>query len=89
MSATKRATVRRLSTVLTAAAALVAAGVAASPAAGAAAPPCRVKNATQGTSFATVAGLALTRAIARAHPGDRLDVRGRCTGTLASSTSAT
>ena len=72
----------RLSTVLTAVAALVAAGVAAGPAAGAAAPPCRVKNATQGTSFATVAGLALTRAVARAHPGDRLDVRGRCVGTF-------
>lgn len=77
-----RRTVRRLSTVVTAVAALAVAGAVASPAAGAAPPPCRVKNATQGTSFATVAGLALTRAIARANPGDRLDIRGRCVGSF-------
>lgn len=76
----RRAAVR-LSTVLISAAALAAAGVVTSPA-GAAPPPCRVKNATQGTSFATVAGLALTRAIAAAEPGDRLDVRGRCVGSF-------
>ena len=80
--AMRRASVRRLSTVLTAVAALAAAGVLTGPAASAAAPPCRVKNATQGTSFATVAGLALTRAIAAAHPGDRLDIRGRCVGSF-------
>ena len=67
--------------MFTAVAALAAAGVVASPAASAA-PPCRVKNATQGTSFATVAGLALTRAIARANSGDRLDVRGKCVGSF-------
>ena len=82
MFAMRRASVRRLSTVLIAAAGLAAAGVVASPAASAAAPPCRVKNATQGTSFATVAGLALTRAIARANPGDRLDIRGKCVGSF-------
>ncbi len=81
MFAMRRAGVR-LSTVLCAAAALVVAGVVASPAASAAAPPCRVTNATQGTSFATVAGLALTRAIAGAHPGDRLDIRGKCVGSF-------
>ena len=78
----RRASVRRLSTVLTAVAAVAVAGVVASPAAGAAPPPCRVKNATQGTSFATVAGLALTRALARANPGDRLDIRGKCVGSF-------
>ena len=82
MFAMRRASVRRLSTVLIAAAGLAAAGVVASPAASAAPPPCRVKNATQGTSFATVAGLALTRAIARANPGDRLDIRGKCVGSF-------
>jgi nitrous oxidase accessory protein NosD len=82
MFAMRRAGVRRLSTVLAAVAALAAAGIVASPAAGAALPPCRVRNATQGTSFATVAGLALTRAIARANPGDRLDVRGKCVGSF-------
>jgi hypothetical protein len=61
---------------------MAAVGVVASPAAGAATPPCRVKNATQGTSFATVAGLALTRALARANEGDRLDIRGKCVGSF-------
>jgi nitrous oxidase accessory protein NosD len=78
----RRAGVRQLSTVLIAVAALAAAGVVTAPAAGAALPPCRVKNATQGTSFATVAGLALTRAIAQANPGDRLDIRGKCVGSF-------
>ena len=51
------------------------------PAAGAAAPPaCRVKNPTQGTWFATSTGAALTRAIAAADPGDRLNLFGRCRG---------
>jgi nitrous oxidase accessory protein NosD len=50
------------------------------PAAGAAPPACRVKNPTQGTWFATQTGQALTRAIAAAHPGDRLNVFGRCRG---------
>lgn len=68
--------------MFTAVAALATAGVVASPAASAAPPPCRVKNATQGTSFATVAGLALTRALARANDGDRLDIRGKCVGSF-------
>jgi hypothetical protein len=69
--------------VLGAVAALATVGVVvASPAASAAPPPCRVKNATQGTSFATVAGLALTRALARANAGDRLDIRGKCVGSF-------
>ena len=50
------------------------------PAAGAAPPACRVKNPTQGTWFATQTGQALTRAVAAAHPGDRLNVFGRCRG---------
>jgi nitrous oxidase accessory protein NosD len=50
------------------------------PAAGAAAPSCRVKNPTQGTWFATRDGRALTRAIAAANPGDRLNVFGTCRG---------
>jgi predicted outer membrane repeat protein len=50
------------------------------PAAGAAPPACRVKNPTQDTWFATWDGRALTRAIAAANPGDRLNVFGRCRG---------
>jgi nitrous oxidase accessory protein NosD len=50
------------------------------PAAGAAAPSCRVKNPTQDTWFATRDGRALTRAIAAANPGDRLNVFGACRG---------
>jgi predicted outer membrane repeat protein len=53
------------------------------PAAGAAPPACRVKNPTQGTWFATQSGQALTRAIAAADPGDRLNVFGRCRGSFA------
>jgi predicted outer membrane repeat protein len=52
------------------------------PAAGAAPPACRVKNPTQDTWFATSTGQALTRAIAAANPGDRLNVFGRCRGTF-------
>ncbi len=43
---------------------------------------CRVKNATQDTWFATDSGLALTRALAAAHPGDRLNVLGTCRGSF-------
>jgi nitrous oxidase accessory protein NosD len=51
------------------------------PAAGAGVQPaCRVKNPTQATWFATWDGRALTRAIAAAHPGDRLNVFGTCRG---------
>jgi predicted outer membrane repeat protein len=52
------------------------------PAAGAAPPACRVKNPTQDTWFATSTGQALTRAIAAANPGDRLNVFGRCRGSF-------
>jgi hypothetical protein len=52
------------------------------PAAGAAAPACRVKNPTQDSWFATSTGAALTRAIAAANPGDRLNVFGRCLGSF-------
>jgi hypothetical protein len=52
------------------------------PAAGAAPPSCRVKNLTQDTWFATESGQALTRAIAAARPGDRLNVFGRCRGSF-------
>jgi nitrous oxidase accessory protein NosD len=43
-------------------------------------PACRVKNPTQDTWFATQDGRALTRAIAAANPGDRLNVFGTCAG---------
>jgi hypothetical protein len=52
------------------------------PAAVAAPPACRVKNPTQDTWFATSTGAALTRAIAAADPGDRLNVFGRCRGSF-------
>jgi len=52
------------------------------PAAGAAPAACRVKNPTQDTWFATSTGAALTRAIAAADPGDRLNVFGRCRGSF-------
>lgn len=48
----------------------------------AAPPACRVKNPTQDTWFATQTGQALTRAIAAANPGDRLNVFGRCRGSF-------
>src|SRR4051794_31839779 len=44
--------------------------------------PCRVKNPTQDTWFATGSGLALTRALAAAQPGDRLNVFGTCRGSF-------
>jgi nitrous oxidase accessory protein NosD len=74
--------VRRRAAVLLGTIAIGAAMLAAlAPAAGAAAPPaCRVKNPTQDTWFATRDGRALTRAIAAAHPGDRLNVFGTCRG---------
>jgi hypothetical protein len=50
--------------------------------AAAVAPACRVKNPTQDTWFATWSGQALTRAIAAANPGDRLNVFGRCRGSF-------
>jgi hypothetical protein len=40
----------------------------------------RAGRRTQDTWFATSTGAALTRAIAAAHPGDRLNVFGRCRG---------
>ena len=52
------------------------------PASAAATPACRVKNPTQDTWFATSTGQALTRAIAAATPGDRLNVFGRCRGSF-------
>jgi nitrous oxidase accessory protein NosD len=74
--------VRRRAAVLLGTIAIGAAMLAAlAPAAGAAAPPaCRVKNPTQDTWFATQDGRALTRAIAAADPGDRLNVFGTCRG---------
>jgi nitrous oxidase accessory protein NosD len=44
---------------------------------------CRVKNTTQDTWFATDSGLALTRALAAARSGDRLNVFGTCRGSFA------
>jgi hypothetical protein len=41
---------------------------------------CRVKNTSQDTWFATDSGLALTRALAAAEDGDRLNVFGTCRG---------
>ena len=52
------------------------------PTASAAPPTCRVKNPTQDTWFTTWSGQALTRAIAAANPGDRLNVFGRCRGSF-------
>lgn len=43
---------------------------------------CRVKNATQDTWFASNSGIALTRAIAAAQSGDRLNVFGTCRGSF-------
>jgi hypothetical protein len=72
---------RRVSALLGAVTLAVLASAALAPAAGAAAPPsCRVKNPTQDTWFATQDGRALTRAIAAANPGDRLNVFGTCRG---------
>lgn len=43
-------------------------------------PPCRVRNAGQGTWFANGDGTALSDAISAAVPGDRLNVFGTCYG---------
>lgn len=77
-----RTTPRR--TISAALGAVVVAGsiAAVSAPAAAATTGCRVKNVTQSTWFATATGRALTRAIERAHPGDRLNVFGRCRGSF-------
>jgi nitrous oxidase accessory protein NosD len=77
-----RRTAQRRAAVLLGAIAAGAMLVAAlAPAAGAAVQPaCRVKNPTQDTWFATQDGRALSRAIAAANPGDRLNVFGTCRG---------
>ena len=78
-----RPVARRTAVVVLGAVALAGALVAGlAPAAGAAPPACRVKNPTQDTWFATATGAALTRAIAAANPGDRLNVFGRCRGSF-------
>ena len=74
------ATPRRAAVLLGAVTLAVAMTAVLVPAAGAAAPSCRVKNPTQDTWFATRDGRALTRAIAAANPGDRLNVFGTCRG---------
>jgi hypothetical protein len=74
--------VRRRVLVLLGAIAIGAAALAAlAPAAGAAQLACRVKNPTQDTWFASQDGRALTRAIAAADPGDRLNVFGNTVAT--------
>jgi hypothetical protein len=78
-----RAVAPRSAVVVLGAVALAVAMVAGlAPAAGAAPPACRVKNPTQDTWFASSTGAALTRAIAAANPGDRLNVFGRCRGSF-------
>jgi nitrous oxidase accessory protein NosD len=73
--------VRRRVLALLGAIAMGAAALAAlAPAAGAAQPACRVKNPTQDSWFASQGGRALSRAIAAADPGDRLNVFGTCRG---------
>lgn len=57
------------------------------PTAGAATRNCGVKNATQGTWFASWSGRALTTALERAVDGDRLNVFGRCRGNFGTSKS--
>jgi nitrous oxidase accessory protein NosD len=75
------ATHRRAAVLLGAIALAMSMTAALVPAAGAATQPsCRVKNPTQDTWFATQDGRALTRAIAAANPGDRLNVFGTCRG---------
>ena len=73
---------RRAAVVLGAIALAVAILAGLAPAAVAAPPACRVKNPAQDTWFATQTGQALTRAIAAADPGDRLNVFGRCRGSF-------
>jgi predicted outer membrane repeat protein len=78
---TRRTATRRAAVLLGAIAAATMMLGALAPAAGAATrPACRVKNPTQDTWFATRDGRALTRAIAAADPGDRLNVFGTCRG---------
>jgi nitrous oxidase accessory protein NosD len=74
-----RPTIRRRVAVLLGAITLTAAVTAALAPAAAAQPACRVKNVNQDTSFVGT-GRALTRAIAAANPGDRLNVFGTCRG---------
>jgi nitrous oxidase accessory protein NosD len=77
----RRMTSRKAAVLLGAIAAGAMTLAALAPAAGAAVQPtCRVKNPTQDTWFATQDGRALTRAIAAANPGDRLNVFGTCRG---------
>jgi nitrous oxidase accessory protein NosD len=72
---------RRAAILLGAVAVATTLAAALAPAAGAATrPACRVKNPTQDIWFATRDGQALTRAIAAADPGDRLNVFGTCRG---------
>ncbi|HEU4399748.1 MAG TPA: hypothetical protein VFU54_18145 [Actinomycetota bacterium] len=72
---------RRVAVLLGAIALTAAVAATITPAAAAATKPaCRVKNPTQDTWFATQDGRALTRAIAAANPGDRLNVFGTCRG---------
>lgn len=69
---------RRALTATVLAAALLAPGL---PVGASTAPPaCRVKNVSQDTWFATNTGAALTKAIAAANAGDRLNVFGTCVG---------
>jgi nitrous oxidase accessory protein NosD len=74
------ATGRRGSVLLGAITLVAAVAATLAPAAAAAQPACRVKNPIQDTWFATQDGRALTRAIAAANPGDRLNVFGTCGG---------
>jgi len=71
---------RRVAVLLGAIALTAAVAATITPAAAATKPACRVKNPTQDTWFATQDGRALTRAIAAANPGDRLNVFGTCRG---------
>jgi nitrous oxidase accessory protein NosD len=77
---TRPATRRRVSVLLGAITLAAAVAATLAPAAAAGQPACRVKNPTQDTWFATQDGRALTRAIAAANPGDRLNVFGTCGG---------
>lgn len=74
-----RAGLRRLVTVLGAVGATAVAGVVVGAPAQAAGPACTVRNTTLGASYAGNGG-ALTRALAAARDGDRLEVRGTCAG---------
>src|SRR4051812_7392779 len=77
-------TLRRLGAVLlTLLVAMTALALTPGPATAATPKQCRVKNVAQDTWFATDSGVALTRALAAAHPGDRLNVFGTCRGSFA------